>query len=263
MITKFDNPFLDPVMESPEGIFSKSAPSRASLPQLLKAEKAFERVPQQVGHHGLFGQGPSHIDTFDLRTTRHPRFGASSIRFRRLLPRCVFECLPATKQMDQCSIVRSIADTHNNHSSFHVTPQEDATSVDDAPVRLFRIQGSELGTPPYVDREAGSGSFSQHCPFRIQDEWEGPVRHGQAGRFDKRYASREGLLKSFDSLRDCDQSGSIAGLEPANGKLLKSSIPAWPKLLISRTRNPKSSALWQEGQNYLLARRVVKRAPVL
>ena len=92
MITKLDNSLFG----SCDGIARRNflqigAIAGLSLPQLLKAEKAFGAGSSNKSVIMVYLAGVLPISTPLIpRTTRHPRFRASSIRFRRLLPGCVF-----------------------------------------------------------------------------------------------------------------------------------------------------------------------------
>ena len=128
---------------------------------------------------------------------------------------------------------------------------------------VSKVQGSRLGTPPYVDLGGGisGGGFLGTAHSGFKTNGKGRYDMAKQSRFDKRYASREGLLKSFDSLRrDCDQSGSMAGLDAFNRQafeIIHSERLA--KALDLKNEKPEVIERYgKKGQNYLLARRVVE-----
>ena len=128
---------------------------------------------------------------------------------------------------------------------------------------VSKVQGSRLGTPPYADLGGGisGGGFLGTAHSGFKTNGKGRYDMAKQSRFDKRYASREGLLKSFDSLRrDCDQSGSMAGLDAFNRQafeIIHSERLA--KALDLKNEKPEVIERYgKKGQNYLLARRVVE-----
>ena len=93
-----------------------------SLPQLLKAERALGTGSSDKSIIMVYlAGGPSHIDTFDPKDDAPSEIRGEFDSIPTAAPGVrISECLPGiAKQMDQCSIIRSIADTHNSHSSFH------------------------------------------------------------------------------------------------------------------------------------------------
>jgi hypothetical protein len=243
-----------------------------SLPQLLKAEKALGRGSSNKSIIMVFlAGGPSHIDTFDPKDDAPSEIRgefdsiptkASGIRICEHLP-------GIAAQMDQCSIIRSIADTVNGHTSYHCMtgrPQRGPQPVGGWPSTgsvVSKLQGSNLGTPAYVDLGGGisGGGFLGTAHSGFKTNGKGRYDMAKQSRFDKRYASREGLLKSFDSLRrDCDQSGSMEGLDAFNRQafdLISSERLA--KALDLKNEKPEAIERYgKKGQNFLLARRIVE-----
>ena len=94
-----------------------------SLPQLLQAQNGNPQASKDKAViMGYLAGGPTHHDTFDMKEDapleikgefRSIPTKAPGIRICELLP-------TIASQMDQCSIIRSISDTVNSHSSFHV-----------------------------------------------------------------------------------------------------------------------------------------------
>ena len=243
-----------------------------SLPQLLKAEKALGTGSSDKSIIMVYlAGGPSHIDTFDPTDDAPSEIRgefasiptkASGIRICEHLP-------GIAAQMDQCSIIRSIADTMNGHTSYHCMtgrPQRGPQPVGGWPSIgsvVSKLQGSNLGTPSYVDLGGGipGGGFLGTAHSGFKTNGKGRYDMAKQSRFDKRYASREGLLKSFDSLRrDCDQSGSMKGLDAFNRQafdLISSERLA--KALDLKNEKPEAIERYgKKGQNFLLARRIVE-----
>ena len=243
-----------------------------SLPQLLKAEKALGTGSSDKSIIMVYlAGGPSHIDTFDPKDDAPSEIRgefasiptkASGIRICEHLP-------GIAAQMDQCSIIRSIADTMNGHTSYHCMtgrPQRGPQPVGGWPSIgsvVSKLQGSNLGTPSYVDLGGGipGGGFLGTAHSGFKTNGKGRYDMTKQSRFDKRYASREGLLKSFDSLRrDCDQSGSMEGLDAFNRQafdLISSERLA--KALDLKNEKPEAIERYgKKGQNFLLARRIVE-----
>ncbi len=273
MITKLDNNLFG----SCDGIARRNflqigAIAGLSLPQLLKAEKAFGTGSSNKSVIMVYlAGGPSHIDTFDPKDDAPSEIRGEFDSIPTAAPGVrISECLPGiARQMDQCSIIRSIADTHNNHSSYHVMtgrPMKGMQPVGGWPSLgsvVSKVQGSRFGTPPYVDLGGGisGGGFLGTAHSGFKTNGKGRYDMAKQSRFDKRYASREGLLKSFDSLRrDCDQSGSMDGLDAFNRQafeIIHSERLA--KALDLKNEKPEVIERYgKKGQNYLLARRVVE-----
>ena len=273
MITKLDRNFFD----SCDGIARRNflkigSIAGLSLPQLLKAEKALGTGSSDKSIIMVYlAGGPSHIDTFDPKDDAPSEIRgefasiptkASGIRICEHLP-------GIAAQMDQCSIIRSIADTMNGHTSYHCMtgrPQRGPQPVGGWPSIgsvVSKLQGSNLGTPSYVDLGGGipGGGFLGTAHSGFKTNGKGRYDMAKQSRFDKRYASREGLLKSFDSLRrDCDQSGSMEGLDAFNRQafdLISSERLA--KALDLKNEKPEAIERYgKKGQNFLLARRIVE-----
>jgi hypothetical protein len=239
---------------------------------LLKAEKALGRGSSNKSIIMVYlAGGPSHIDTFDPKDDAPSEIRgeftsiptkASGIRICEHLP-------GIAAQMDQCSIIRSIADTMNGHTSYHCMtgrPQRGPQPVGGWPSIgsvVSKLQGSNLGTPAYVDLGGGisGGGFLGTAHSGFKTNGKGRYDMTKQSRFEKRYASREGLLKSFDSLRrDCDQSGSMEGLDAFNRQafdLISSERLA--KALDLKNEKPEAIERYgKKGQNFLLARRIVE-----
>ncbi|MBT3637517.1 MAG: DUF1501 domain-containing protein [Opitutae bacterium] len=273
MITKLDRNFFD----SCDGIARRNflkigSIAGLSLPQLLKAEKALGTGSSDKSIIMVYlAGGPSHIDTFDPKDDAPSEIRGEFDSISTAAPGVrISECLPGiAKQMDQCSIIRSIADTHNSHSSFHVMTgrsKKEMQPVGGWPSLgsvVSKVQGSRLGTPAYVDLGGGisGGGFLGTAHSGFKTNGKGRYDMAKQSRFDKRYASRENLLKSFDSLRrDCDQSGSMEGLDAFNSQafdLINSERLA--NALDLKNEKPETIERYgKKGQNFLLARRVVE-----
>ncbi len=243
-----------------------------SLPQLLKAEKALGTGSSNKSIIMVYlAGGPSHIDTFDPKDDAPSEIRGEFASIPTAAPGVrISECLPGiAKQMDQCSIIRSIADTHNSHSSFHVMTGRSKKGMQ--PVGgwpslgsvVSKIQGSRSGTPAYVDMGGGisGGGFlgTAHSGFKTSGKGRSDMT--KQSRFEKRYASRESLLKGFDSIRrDSDQSGSMVGLDAFNRQAFDIiSSERLAKALDLKNEKPEAIERYgKKGQNFLLARRIVE-----
>ncbi len=243
-----------------------------TLPSLLRAEKLSGTGSSAKSVIMVFlAGGPSHIDTFDPKDE-----APSEIRGEfASIPTAVSdirisECLPGiAKQMDQCSIIRSIADTHNSHSSFHCMTgrsKKDMQPVGGWPSVgsvVSKIQGSHLGTPGYVDMGGGikGGGFLGPAYSGFKTSGKGRSDMVKQSRFENRYLARENLLKEFDSMRrDSDRSGSMTGLDAFNEQAFEIiNSERLAKALDLKQESPETIERYgKKGQNFLLARRVVE-----
>ncbi len=244
-----------------------------SLPGLLQAEKEQDkgRSPKAVIMVFLAG-GPSHMDTFDMKEDAPAEFRgefasiptkASGVRICEYLP-------GIASQMDQCSIIHSIADTTNSHNSFHVMtghskrgfqPSGGWPSMGSV---LAKVQGDHLGTPGYVDMGGGisGGGFlgSAFSGFKTSGKGRYDMAR-QSGMKESRYADRKDLLKNFDKFRrECDASGMMEGFDVFNRQafdIITSERLA--KALDLKREDPKTVARYgKDCSNFLYARRVVE-----
>lgn len=243
-----------------------------TLPSVLRAEKMAGTGSSSKSIIMVYlAGGPSHIDTFDPKDEAPVEIRGEFDSISTAAPGVrISECLPGiAQQMDQCSIIRSIADTHNSHSSFHVMTGRSKKGMQ--PVGgwpslgsvVSKVHGSRLGTPAYVDLGGGisGGGFLGPAHSGFKTNGKGRYDMAKQNRFDKRYASREGLLKSFDSLRrDCDQSGSMEGLDAFNRQAFDIiNSERLVKALDLKNEKPEVIERYgKKGQNFLLARRVVE-----
>jgi hypothetical protein len=273
MITQFDKPNFG----SCDGIGRRNflkigSIAGLTLPHFLRAQNSLELGSSNKSVIMVYlSGGPSHIDTFDPKDNAPSEIrgefdsiatAASGVR--------ISECLPGiAKQMDQCSIIRSIADSHNSHSSFHVMTGRNKKGMQ--PVGgwpslgsvVSKIQGSRQGTPPYVDMGGGisGGGFLGTAHSGFKTNGKGRLDMSRQNRFGNRYESRETLLKNFDSFRrDCDQSGSMEGLDAFNKQAFEiiSSERLAKALDLKNEKTETIERYGKKGQNFLLARRVVE-----
>jgi hypothetical protein len=273
MITQFDKPNFG----SCDGIGRRNflkigSIAGLTLPHFLRAQNSLELGSSNKSVIMVYlSGGPSHIDTFDPKDHAPSEIrgefdsiatAASGVR--------ISECLPGiAKQMDQCSIIRSIADSHNSHSSFHVMTGRNKKGMQ--PVGgwpslgsvVSKIQGSRQGTPPYVDMGGGipGGGFLGTAHSGFKTNGKGRLDMSRQNRFGNRYESRETLLKNFDSFRrDCDQSGSMEGLDAFNKQAFEiiSSERLAKALDLKNEKIETIERYGKKGQNFLLARRVVE-----
>jgi hypothetical protein len=244
-----------------------------SLPGLLQAENELGSSSSQKAVIMVFlAGGPSHLDTFDLKEDAPSEIRGEFASIPTKVPGIrISEYLPGiASQMDQCSIIRSIADAHNDHSSFHCMtgrPKNGPQPVGGWPSMgsvLSKVQGDHLGTPGYVDMGGGikGGGF-------LGTAYAG-FNSGGKGRYDMarqsnmkeiRYASRKGLLQNFDRFRrDCDSTGMMNGFDAFNRQafdIITSERLA--KALDLKNEETKTVERYgNDCKNFLLARRVVE-----
>ncbi len=244
-----------------------------SLPGLLQAEKiSGARNPQKAIIMVYLAGGPSHMDTFDLKEDASAEYRGEFASIPTKAPGVrICEYLPGiAAQMDQCSIIRSIADTVNAHSSYHCMtgrPQRGPQPVGGWPSMgsvLAKVQGDHEGTPGYVNMGGGIkgggflgsayGGFSSGGKGRYDMSRQSSIK-------DDRYAARKGLLDTFDKFRrDCDASGMMNGFDVFNQQafdIITSQRLA--KALDLKNEEPKTVARYgRDCKNFLLARRVVE-----
>jgi hypothetical protein len=244
-----------------------------SLPGLLQAENELGTGSSQKAVIMVFlAGGPSHMDTFDMKEDAPSEFrgefasiptNVSGIRISEYLP-------GIAKQMDQCSIIRSIADTVNNHSSYHCMtgrakngPQPVGGWPSIGSV-VSKVHGDHMGTPGYVDMGGGikSGGFlgTAHAGFSSGGKGRYDMAK-QSGMKEIRYANRKGLLGGFDKFRrDCDASGMMNGFDAFNRQafdIITSERLA--KALDLKNEEAKTVKRYgNDCKSFLLARRVVE-----
>ena len=244
-----------------------------SLPGLLQAEKINgEKNPQKAVIMVFLAGGPSHMDTFDLKEDAPAEYRGefasiptkvSGIRISEYLP-------GIASQMDQCSIIRSIADTVNAHSSYHCMtgrPQRGPQPVGGWPSIgsvVAKVQGDHEGTPGYVNMGGGikGGGFLGSAYGGFSSGGKGRYDMARQSNFkDDRYDARKGLLDTFDKFRrDCDAKGIMEGYDVFNRQafdIITSQRLA--KALDLKNEEPKTVARYgRDCKNFLLARRVVE-----
>jgi hypothetical protein len=243
------------------------------LPGLLQAEKAQGKGRSQKAVIMVFlAGGPSHMDTFDMKedAPAEVRGEFASIPTKVSGIR-ICEHLPGiAAQMDQCSIIRSIADTVNNHSSYHCMtgrPKNGPQPVGGWPSIgsiVANVQGDHLGTPGYVNMGGGlkGGGFlgSAYAGFSTGGKGRYDMAR-QSGMKENRYASRKDLLKGFDQFRrDCDASGMMDGFDVFNRQAFDIITSArLAKALDLKNEDAKTVKRYgNDCKNFLLARRVVE-----
>ena len=242
------------------------------LPGLLQAEKAQGKGSQKAVIMVFLAGGPSHMDTFDLKEDAPSEFRGEFASIPTKAPGIrICEHLPGiAAQMDQCSIIRSIADTVNNHSSYHCMtgrPKNGPQPVGGWPSIgsiVSKVQGDHLGTPGYVNMGGGlkGGGFlgSAYTGFSSSGKGRYDMAR-QSSMKENRYASRMGLLKGFDQFRrDCDASGMMNGFDVFNRQafdIITSERLA--KALDLKNEDAKTVKRYgNDCKNFLLARRVVE-----
>lgn len=244
-----------------------------SLPGLLQAEKAGGLGSSRKSVIMVFlAGGPSHMDTFDMKEDAPAEIRgefasiptkADGIRICEYLP-------GIAEQMDQCSIIRSIADTVNSHSSYHCMtgrPQRGPQPVGGWPSIgsvVSKVRGGRMGTPGYVNMGGGiaGGGFlgSAHAGFKTNGKGRYDMAK-QSGLKEERYVSRKGLLASFDGFRrDADASGMMKGFDAFNQQafdIITSERLA--KALDLKKEDAKTVERYgNDCRSFLLARRVVE-----
>ena len=243
------------------------------LPGLLQAEKAQGKGRSQKAVIMVFlAGGPSHMDTFDLKedAPAEVRGEFASIPTKASGIR-ICEHLPGiAAQMDQCSIIRSIADTASAHSSYHCMtgrPKNGPQPVGGWPSIgsvVSKVQGDHLGTPGYVNMGGGlkGGGFLGSAYEGFSSGGKGRYDMArQSGMKENRYAARKNLLQGFDQFRrDCDASGMMDGFDVFNRQafdIITSERLA--KALDLKNEDSKTVKRYgNDCKNFLLARRVVE-----
>ena len=249
-----------------------------SLPHLLQAEKGNPAASKDKAIIMVYlAGGPTHHDTFDMKEDaplevkgefRSIPTKAAGVRICELLP-------GIAAQMDQCSIIRSISDTVNSHSSYHVMTGK--SNKNQQPPggwpgigSIFAHQfGQSAGTPAYLDLGGGvkGGGFLGAAYSGFSPNGKGKADMQLNGITSNRFQDRQDLLKCFDNLRrDVDNSGIVEGMDAFNQEAVN--VITSNKLLAALDYR-KEDARTQErydvnksgnasGRNFLLARRLVE-----
>ena len=244
-----------------------------SLPGLLQAEKlSGAKNPQKAVIMVFLAGGPSHMDTFDMKEDAPAEYrgefasistSADGIRICEHLP-------GIAKQMDQCSIIRSIADTVNAHSSYHCMtgrPQRSPQPVGGWPSIgsvVSKVKGDHMGTPGYVNMGGGikGGGFLGSAHAGFSSGGKGRYDMARQSNFkDERYAARKGLLGTFDNFRrDCDSTGMMDGFDVFNRQAFDIiTTERLARALDLKKEDPETVKRYgNDCKNFLLARRVVE-----
>ncbi|MBT3467812.1 MAG: DUF1501 domain-containing protein [Opitutae bacterium] len=243
-----------------------------SLPQLLQAEsKSKQEGSGKAVIMVYLAGGPTHHDTFDLKDDaplgirgefRSIKTAATGVRVCELLPKIA-------AQMDECSIIRSISDTVNSHSSYHVMTGKSKKVV--APPGGWPGIGSVFskkfgisqGTPAYLDLGGGvkGGGFLGSAYAGFSPSGKGQADMKLNGVTTDRFGDRQLLLNCFDNLRrDIDSSGIIEGMDAFNQEAVN--VITSNRLLTAldtRKEDPKTVERYgKTGRNFMLARRLVE-----
>jgi hypothetical protein len=221
-----------------------------SLPELLRAEAAQKKKP---GHKAVImvflPGGPSHQDIFDLKPDAPSEIrgefkpigtNVDGIQICEHLPRLA-------RMMDQCTLIRSMADCDGSHDAFQCLTGRSARQQPPGGWPAFgsiisRLEGPvDKAMPPFVGLSPKMG----HMPWARNGEpgylgvAHAPFEPNRGGGTDDmtlhgmtldRLHDRAGLLKSFDQLRrDFDASGLMGGMDAFNEQAL--GVLTSPKLL--------------------------------
>ena len=230
-----------------------------NLPQLLQAESQSKQGSSRKAVIMVYlAGGPTHHDTFDLKDDaplgirgefRSIQTAAPGVRVCELLPKIA-------AQMDQCSIIRSISDTVNSHSSYHVMTGKSKKVV--APPGgwpgigsvFSRKFGISQGTPAYLDLGGGvkGGGFLGSAYAGFSPSGKGRADMKLNGVTTDRFDDRQRLLNCFDNLRrDIDSSGIVEGMDAFNKEAVN--VITSNRLLTAldtRKEDPKTVERWQD-----------------
>lgn len=243
-----------------------------SLPQLLQAEKQASLGSSNKAVIMIYlAGGPTHHDTFDMKEEapldirgefRSIPTKAPGIRICELLPKIA-------GVMDKCSIIRSISDTVNSHSSFHVMTGKSQKGSQPAGgwpsigSVVSKTLGRSGGTPAYLDLGGGirGGGFLGTAYAGFKPSGQGRNDMQLNGISTDRFDDRQRLLNCFDQLRrDIDSSGTVEGMDAFNQEAFD--VIASNKLLSAldyKKEDPKVIERYgSKNRNYLLARRLVE-----
>ena len=242
------------------------------LPQLLQASKDNPKASKDKAVIMVYlAGGPTHMDTFDMKEEAPLEFrgefrsiptNVSGIRICELLPKLA-------SQMDQCSIIRSISDTVNSHSSFHVmTGQSNKNNqppggwpgIGSVFAKKFGIKD---GTPAYLDLGGGikSGGFLGAAYKGFTPSGKGKDDMKLNGITTDRFTDRQKLLTCFDNLRrDIDSSGMVEGMDAFNQEAVDviTSNKLLDALQYGQEDKRTIERYGKDGKNFLLARRLVE-----
>jgi hypothetical protein len=243
-----------------------------SLPQLLQASNGNPDASKDKAVIMIYlAGGPTHMDTFDLKEDAPLEFRGELRAIPTKVPGIrICELLPKlATQMDNCSIIRSISDTVNSHSSFHLMtgqsnknnqPPGGWPSIGSVFAKKFGIQD---GTPAYLDLGGGikSGGFLGSAYAGFTPSGKGKEDMKLNGITTDRFADRQKLLTCFDNLRrDLDSSGMVEGMDAFNQEAVD--VITSNRLLDALQYGKEDAATLQrygkDGQNFLLARRLVE-----
>jgi hypothetical protein len=220
-----------------------------SLPQILAAEKASPKTKGGLGHKAVImvylPGGPTHHDTFDLKTDAPADIRSVFKPIRTKVPGIhICELLPKlAKIMDKLVVIRSLVGLKNRHESFQCYSGRPGGKPDDKEPAggwptlgsvVSRLQGpGPNDMPPYID----AGPQMRHKPYNVAGyhdppgpiSWPGftgqrytPFRLYGNGKSDltlnnitvKRLEDRKGLLSGFDDFRRSADSRSEADADP-------------------------------------------------
>jgi hypothetical protein len=242
-----------------------------SLPDLLRAETA---QGQKTGHKAVImvflPGGPSHQDIFDLKPDAPSEIrgefkpigtNVDGLQICELLPRLA-------RQMDQCTVIRSMADCDTSHDAFQCLTGRNSRQQPPGGWPAFgsvvaRLQGPvNPALPPFVGLSPKMGHMPwarngepgflgvAHAPFEA-NRGGGTADMKLNGMSLDRLHDRAALLKSFDQLRrDLDAGGLMAGMDAFNEQAL--GVLTSPKLLeaLDLTREDRRIAeRYGKGEN--------------
>jgi hypothetical protein len=257
-----------------------------SLPQILAAEKAAPKPAKSggLGHKAVImvylPGGPTHHDTFDLKTTAPSDIRSSFKPIRTKVPGIhICELLPKlAKAMDKLVVIRSLVGLKNRHESFQCYSGRPGGKPDDKEPAggwptlgavVSRLQGpGPNDMPAYID----AGPQMRHKPYNVAGyhdppgpiSWPGftgqrytPFRLYGNGKSDltlnsitvKRLDDRKGLLAGLDDFRRSADARSEADADPFREQafsILNSSRLA--RALDLKNENPKTIARYGKSK---------------
>jgi len=243
-----------------------------SLPQLLQASSNNPKANKDKAVIMVYlAGGPTHMDTFDLKEEAPLEFRGDLRAIPTKVPGIrICELLPKlASQMDSCSIIRSISDTVNSHSSFHLMtgqsnknnqPPGGWPSIGSVFSKKFGIQE---GTPAFMNLGSvqNSGGFLGAAYDAFSPSGKGKADMQLNGITTDRFADRQKLLTCFDNLRrDIDSSGIVEGMDAFNQEAVDviTSNRLLDALQYQQEDKKTQDRYGKDGRNFLLARRLVE-----
>lgn len=221
-----------------------------ALPQLLKAEATGSPTRERgTSHKAIINiflpGGPPHIDMWDLKPDAPAEIRGEYSPIQTNVPGMeICELFPKLAQMaDKFAIIRSLADSHSDHSAYQCMTGRIATKQDPPggwPAMgawVSKLKGNVNRSVPahvslmYKTGEArwgdpGSGGFlgMGHAPFRLVGGKENMLKADNMvlqGITLDRLSDRDSLRASLDRFRrDADAAGSMSGLDEFSQRAL-------------------------------------------